>query len=343
MELKISTGSIIRVLVVGVLAYALFLLRDLLLVLVVSVVIAAAVDPLTRWLKRLRIPRVPAVLLIYLAAFGLIAGLLPFFIAPALAELITLLSTLPDRLESLPLSAGLVDWFNSFSSGLSLTDLPAGVRESVAGVSRNLLQTASTIFGGFFSFVMIVVLSFYLAVQQNGIENFLRIIAPLGRERYVVDLWRRAEKKIGFWMQGQLLLGLLVGIIVYLGLTILGVRYALVLALLAAVFELIPIFGPVLAAVPAAATAFAEDLTLGFLVVGLYIIIQQFENHLLHPLVVKKMVGVPAIVAILALIIGAQLAGFLGIIVAVPLATVALEILADLEKRRPEEERVKFG
>ncbi len=343
MELKISTSSIIKVLAVLVAAYAIFLIRDLVLALIVSVVIAAAVNPLARWLNRLRIPRVPAVLLIYLCAFGLIAGLLPFFIAPALSELVNLLSTLPSRLESLPVAAGLSDWFNSFSDNLPLNNLPADLRESVAGISSNLLQAASAIFGGFFSFILIVVLSFYLAVQPNGIENFLRILAPLGQERYVVDLWRRAEKKIGFWMQGQLLLGLLVGIIVYLGLTILGVRYALVLAMLAAIFELIPIFGPVLAAVPAAAIAFSENLTLGFLVIGLYVIIQQFENHLLSPLVVKKMVGVPAIVAILALIIGGQLAGFLGIIVSVPLAAVALEILADLEKRRPEGERVKFG
>ena len=114
---------------------------------------------------------------------------------------------------------------------------------------------------------------------------------------------------------------------------ILGVKYALLLAILAAVTELIPLFGPILAAIPAILIGFLDGgTTLGLMVLGLYVIIQQFENHLIYPLVVKKVVGVPPLMVIIALLIGAQLAGFLGIIIAVPVAAALMEFVNDIEK-----------
>jgi predicted PurR-regulated permease PerM len=186
-----------------------------------------------------------------------------------------------------------------------------------------------------FSFILIIVISFYLAVQDDGVANFLRIITPVKHERYIIDLWKRSQRKIGLWMQGQLVLGLIIGVLTYLGLSILGVQNALLLAVIAAMFELIPVFGPILAAVPAVAFGLIEGgVALGLLVVGLYAIIQQFESQLIHPLVVKKIIGIPALIAILALIVGAQLAGFLGILLSVPLAAVMMEYLGDVEKRK---------
>jgi predicted PurR-regulated permease PerM len=174
-----------------------------------------------------------------------------------------------------------------------------------------------------------------LAVQEGGVEKFLKIITPVKRETYVVDLWKRSQRKIGYWMQGQLLLGLLVGVLVYLGLMILGVQNALVLAVLAGVLEIIPVFGPIVSAIPAILFGMADGgVTTGVLVLGLFIIIQQFENHLIYPLVVKKMVGVSPILVILALIIGAKLAGFLGIILSVPITSVLMEFLDDVQKEK---------
>jgi len=183
------------------------------------------------------------------------------------------------------------------------------------------------------SFILIIVFSFYFAVQEYGIANFLKIVTPIEHEKYIIDLWKRSQLKIGRWMQGQILLALFIGILVYLGLMILGVKYALLLAILAAVTELIPLFGPILAAIPAILIGFLDGgTTLGLMVLGLYVIIQQFENHLIYPLVVKKVVGVPPLMVIIALLIGAQLAGFLGIIIAVPVAAALMEFVNDIEK-----------
>ena len=136
-------------------------------------------------------------------------------------------------------------------------------------------------------------------------------------------------------MKGKVLLAVIVGVLVYLGLTILGVQHALLLAVIAALFEIIPVFGPILAAVPAVMLAFVDGgLTLGLLVIAMFVIVQQFENHLIYPLVVTRVVGVPPLLVILALIVGAQLAGFLGIVLSIPVVATIQEFVRDIRERR---------
>ena len=188
-------------------------------------------------------------------------------------------------------------------------------------------------------------MSFYLSVEPEGISGFLRIITPAKNEEYVLSLWKRSQRKIGLWMQGQIVLVVIVSMLVFLGLTLLRVENALILAMLAGAFEIIPIFGPILAAIPAVILALVSDgMTSAILVIGLYIIIQQFENQLIYPLVVRKIVGVPPLVSILALIIGAKLAGFVGVLISVPLAAMLMEFLNDIEKDKiAEVERLKIA
>ncbi|MEK7610419.1 MAG: AI-2E family transporter [Patescibacteria group bacterium] len=334
--INISGASFLKVLVFIVLFYAIYILRDLVLVVLVSVVIASAIEPITRWLSRFRLPRVLAVVLIYLAAFLVVGSLVPFFILPLVQDLVELSATLPARLNSIELFQS-NEYLMPLTGIINFHDFLDGLQTNFSGLTGGLLRVAGvagSFFGGLASFVLVLVISFYLAVQQGGIESFLRLITPIRWEKYSLDLWRRTQAKIGLWMQGQLLLGVLVGVIVFLGLTIFGVRYSLVLAIIAAIFELIPVFGPILSAIPAIVIALDDGPTLGLMVLGLYIVIQQFENNLLYPLVVKKMVGVPSLVIILALLVGAKLAGFLGLILAVPAATLAMEILSDLELRK---------
>ncbi len=188
------------------------------------------------------------------------------------------------------------------------------------------------------SFVLIIVFSIYFAVQETGIDDFLRVVTPVRHEKYVLSLWKRSQDKIGKWMQGQLLLGLIVGILIYLGLTILSIPHALLLAVLAGLFELIPVFGQFLAALPAVALAFSDGGVTGALfVIGLYVVVQQFEAHLIYPLVVKKVVGVPPLLVILALLVGAKLAGFLGILLSVPIAAAIQEFVSDIQKTKDRE------
>lgn len=336
-NITITTGAVVKILLVLVTGLLLYLLLDMVLILLTSVVIASAVEPATRWFAKYRIPRVPAVLIVYAASFVVIISFLYIFIPPLLGDISRLSRDLPDQIESIDFFGGYfepISDIGGFEPQLSLEAMLAQIRQELSSLSGGVFNTATTLFGGAFSFIMILVISFYLAVQKKGIDNFLRLVTPLQHEKYVISVWRRSQYKIGQWMKGQLLLGLLVGVLVFLILTILGVKYAFVLAVLAALLELIPIFGPIIAAVPAILIAFAGDTTTGLMVIGAYILIQQFENHLLYPLVVKKIVGLSPIIVIIGLVIGGQLFGFLGIILAIPIATLLMELAEDSEKRK---------
>ena len=349
-HITITSGTILKAIIIGIAFWLLFVLRDLVLVVLAAVVIASAIEPFTGWFRKYRVPRVPAVIIIYALLITSLMGFFYFFLPPLLEDISGALFTFSRYLEGIsfnsPIATGVggdgivAELSREFSIEKAFTE----VRGAIGALSSGFLQTASIVFGGIFSFMLIFVLSFYLAVQERGIENFLRLVTPLQHEKYMIDLWQRSQRKIGLWMQGQMLLGFIVGVLVFLGLTVLGVKHALFLAVLAAGMEILPLFGPKIAAVPAVLIGFLDSATLGFMVLGLYLIIDQFENHLIYPLVVRKVVGISPILVILALVVGWNLAGFIGVILAIPLSTTLLEMLNDFEKDKAEqmkrEERV---
>lgn len=337
---EITSGTIIKTLLFILLLVFLYLIRDIALIVLTAIVIASSIEPATKALAKYKVPRTLAVLLVYILIVSSIVGVLYFFVPPLLEEVSGFLTLLPKYLDgqTIPVNSILPvsdQTIQNLAHSLPVGDVVDQLRSTVTGLGSSFWNTVSAIFGGIFSFVLIFVLSFYFAVQETGIDDFLELITPPKHQKYVLHLWRRSQKKIGLWMQGQLLLGLIVGIFLYLALTIFGVRYAFLLAIFAALCELIPLFGPIIAAVPGVAIGLTDGgAHLGIIVGAIYLIIHQFENHLLYPLVVKKVVGVPAILVILSLIIGAKLAGFLGILLSVPIAAAIQEFVDDVRKHR---------
>ena len=349
-KISITTGTLFRAMLVLLFFVLLFYLRGVLLVLLTAVVIASSIEPFTVWLQKLRIPRLIAVILLYIVLSIGFVGIFYFFVPSLLSDTANFLRAVPALLENIPSPISLerdsllngADLAQTLSQGITSTSEPSSLTavftdlsQILGSFAKGFWDNVSIVFGGIVSFLLIVVLSFYLAVQEDGMAAFLRVVTPEHQESYVIGLWKRAQKKIGYWMQGQILLAVLVGILVYLGLTIVGIKNALFLAVFAAILETIPLFGPILSAIPGIALAYGTgSLSLALLVAGVYLIIQQFENHLIYPLVVKKIVGVPPMVVILALIIGAELGGFLGLLISVPLAATVMEDLDDVQRRK---------
>lgn len=342
--IAISSGTIVKGIAILLGFWVLWVLRDLVLVVVTAVILASSIEPAVKWLGGFRIHRIPAVLSIYVALAGLFVGIFYVFVPPLVNEVVDFAGKVPGLAKELNMSffgddAAAIQkgelFFAQLGEGASMQDLLKTLSTISSGASQGIASAAGSVFGGFFSFILIVVLSFYFAMQERGIENFLRIIIPFGKEAYAINLWERSKAKIGKWMQGQLLLGVLIFILVYLGLTIFGIPYALLLAFLAGALELIPVFGPIMAAIPSVLLAFSIGGTsLALVISGFYLLVQQFESHLIYPLVVRKIVGVPPILVILALIIGAQLAGFLGILISVPIAAAVMELVDDIERKK---------
>jgi predicted PurR-regulated permease PerM len=341
MNFRVETGTLVKIITVGVIFWLAFLLRDVVFVILMAVVLASSIEPATRWFISHRIPRIVSVLTIYFSLVLLFVGMFYFLLIPLLGDLQGFLSALPNYFGSFGDSylSGSLSSVGGLINNIPISDIVTQANNTIAGLSKNALSTATAILGGVLSLVLTIVLSFYLSVQQDGITNFLKTVTPTKHRKYVIGLWNRAEKKIGLWMQGQLLLGVIVAVLVYLGLTLLGVKHALLLGFLAGIFELIPLFGPILSAIPGIAIAFVDSgFTLAVVVMGLYLIIQQFESQLIYPLVVKKVVGVPPIISIVALVVGAKLAGFIGLLLSVPVAAILMEFFNDLEKDRIMEE-----
>lgn len=334
---NINISVVLKIAVVVTVIILSYFLRDIFLALLTAVVIASAVDPAATRLSRFGLPRVVGVLLVYLLSFLILFSVLYLFVPPVFQDITGLAYTLPKQINTFignnPAWNSIVSFSDSLDTEFSIQEIISrGLLDSP--IPGNVYDLVKSLFNGVVSFFLIIVISFYFAVQKNGVENFLRVITPLKQEEYVINLWQRTEVKIGRWIQGQLLLGLIVGPMVYIGLTLFGIKYALVLAITAGLFELIPVFGPVLAAVPAVFLGFSENFTLGLMVIGFYIIVQQFENHLLYPLVMKKVIGLNPIIVIISLVAGHELAGFLGMILAVPATTLLMEYVNDVGKRK---------
>ncbi|MEX2014065.1 MAG: AI-2E family transporter [Parcubacteria group bacterium] len=337
----ITAASWVRGVVVVAVAYAVFLVSELILVLITSIIIASAIEPVVVWAKKRSIPRLPMVFTVYLVLAILLAWLFYFLFLPLVGEISGFIRTLTIYSNSVA-SGGILsdmfrtqDLFGGFDTPALIKELSSHLNSLATFLSRGVFSSISLIFGGVLNFVLILILSFYLVAQEDGISKFLKMITPINHEQYVIGLWRRSQAKIGLWMQGQLLSSILVTILVYIALLIVGVPHALLLAVLAGVFELIPLFGATLAAIPALFVAYTfGGMPTTLIVAGIYIIIQQLEGNLIYPLVVKKIMGMPPIISIISLVIGGTLAGFLGVLISVPVAAAVIEFISDLEERK---------
>ena len=213
----ITTRSFVRAILVALGFVFLYVVRDILAVVLFSVVVASAVDPAARWFGRFHIPRVVSVILVYLIAFLVLAGAFYIVVPTLISETSQFISDAPSLLHGDFLSTTVLPLLPDLPSSFSglLDRVLAEAQGAIGSLTAGFLGTAVNVFGGAVLFGLLIVLSFYLSVQENGIEGFLRVVTPQEHEQYILDVWRRARRKIGRWLQGQVLLGVLVGVLVW--------------------------------------------------------------------------------------------------------------------------------
>ena len=323
---NVSVQSIVTAVLVVAGLWLLYYIRELIFVFLTAVVIAAFVESGVYRMRKHGMGRTWAVLIIYFLILAIL-GTLIYLLVPVFFTQIGQFSTFVGQ------------YFPASASGIAATSAQysnffSNFQAIATSASGGVLQFAVTVFGGLFNFIVLIVLSFYLSMNERAVETFLRLITPNDSVETVVGVWKRTERKMGLWFQGQLLLGLIVGTLIYVSLLIVGVQYSLLLALFAALMELIP-FGIILAAIPAIAAGFVTHGTTGALVVaGIYLVIHELDLNLITPLVTKRMVGISSFVVILAILVGLQVAGFWGVILGVPAAVLLMEIIEDVKMRK---------
>lgn len=340
---SISTGTIIKILLILAIAALVLYLIDVVLIILTAIVIASAIEPGIKWFTRRRVPRILGTFIIYIALLAAVSTLFYFIMPTFLRDLANFMSMLPQKFTALSVKTkGIGSDFFSWQSAVqglsnseSVGDAVKNLTTTFSTASETILATMTAVFGGVVSSLLIIVLSFYFAVQEGSIEEFLRLITPLRHETYVVSLWRRTQHKIGRWIQGQMILAVIVGVLVYIGLKILGVENAFFLAIISTVFEIIPVFGPFIGSVPGVLVGVLQGgFGYGIIVALMYLVVQQIESNVIYPLVVKKVLDVPPLVVMIALVVGAKLGGFLGILLSVPLAAALTEYMYDVGKKR---------
>lgn len=299
-------------------------IRDILLALFLSYIIMAAVLPAVEFLRKKKFPKVLAVLIPYFSIviliFLLIIPLVPFLISQ-IQSLVTgfpvylkqAAQLLGFRVDTISIENYLTNQINSFS--------------------RDVFDFTTKVFGGFFSLITIFIISFYLLMYQDQFKRFIaRLFHPKSRS-YVLHTIDQVNAKLGSWLRGQLVLSLFIGIMSWIALVLLNVPYALPLAVLAGLLEVVPTLGPTLSAIPAVIVALTVSPSLAITVVIAYFAIQAFEGHFLVPNIMQRSVGLNPVIVILGIMIGANLMGIAGALLAIPFLSFILVLFRSIEPK----------
>lgn len=325
--------------------------RDSIRPFIVGLLLVYLLDPPVRWLVRRGLPRTLAIVVVYVVAIVAFLEFLNLTLTPLINELVRFAQELPQLAEQLQ---GQLQRLSEFYARLQL---PAAVREWVdaiiAGMAQGgatpsvdfsfllpLLTGAGSVLGGLFGYILLPVWVFYLLKDRVTLMRQFDTALPAA---WRFDVWaviRIVQRVFGQWVRGQLILGVTVGVFTFIGLTILSAtvdpifgRYALLLSIIAGILELVPIIGPIIAAVPAvllAATAGIEPVVAALV---LYTLVQQVENNFLVPKIQGDAVELHPAAIILAIVVGGAMAGLLGAILALPIAAALRDILRYLFRR----------
>ncbi len=314
-KIDVSHKTIFFIAAFLALLWALFLIRDVIVLIFIAIIFMSALSPLVTRLEKLKIPRVLGIALLYIVIISVVSILVSFVVTPFAEQTTVLLTNIPNYLNTILPETGLID--------------KTVLQQEFGNFSKNALEVSLTIFSNFLAFISIAVLTFYMLLDREKLDKLITQFF-IGREKRISNVIAKIEEKLGFWMRGQIALTLIIGTASYIGLTLLGIPYALPLAILAGILEVIPVIGPIISAIPAIMVAYLISPFMALWVALLYLIIQQLENHLIVPQVMKKAVGLNPLAVILAVAIGGKLLGIAGALLAIPITVVLQIIVEDL-------------
>lgn len=332
-QVNISSLTIVKVLLVVLGLFFLWAIRDVIAIVFVAWILAFALEPLVARMQRWHIRRGIGILLIYTIFLIIIGAVLLLLIPPLSQELASITKNFPAYMEIIQANISQLKQ-NTQDIG-ALTTLQRAADEAVISVSsmtNGLYNALASVLSGIVALVGVLVIAFYMMVEEEGIKKFIQSILPVHYQPYVIKKVNQIQQKLSAWLWGELILMTFVGTMVGLALWLAGVKYALALGLLAGITEVIPIVGPVLASIPAiffAFTDFTDAPYKPFLVIGIYILVQQIENQFLVPKIMNRAVGVNPIVVLIALLIAGKLGGLVGVILAVPMVAIISIFLED--------------
>lgn len=333
--LDISWETIFKLAFAGAAFYILFLIRDILIWLVFALIISVLFNPAVKFLRKF-MPRALAVILIYVAIFGII-GLSIYMIVPVfIAEINQFSQNFLSYFEKIaPPFRGLgIEAFES------LEKFTTALETQLSAVSSSFFSALVLIFGGVFSTLTILSIALFLSLEEDGLDKVIKALSPKRYEAVVLSILEKSEAKVSGWFGARILCSIFIGIMTFLICYVLSINYAVSFGLFSAIFNFIPFVGPIIAGGMIAIIVAADSWLKAIFFVVAYILIQQIEGNILTPVLTKKFIGLPPALVIVALLIGGKLWGLMGALLAIPIAGILFEFLRDFLKRRKEEKAV---
>ena len=326
MNIIVSTRSIFSILLLLASVWIFWQVKEIFLLFFVSLILSLALLPFIEKLERRGLSRSLSAVVVYFSLIVVFALVVGSGVSPMVEQTTLFFSHLPKIIESV-LS-------NPQVSSVS-RQLIEEVTRQLASASISVVKITLGIFGSFLSLVTILVFSFYFSLDYENLSNRFVSFFSDGTKRTINEALEEIEKRLGSWVRGEFVLMIVIAALSYIGLSLLGVNYALPLSLIAGVLEIVPVIGPVISAIPAVIVGFAGSTALGLGVLALYILIQQFENNIIVPRVMKKAVGFNPLLTMGAIFVGGKMFGVVGALLAVPVVLILQVIIPKffLEKR----------
>lgn len=332
--LDISWKTIVKVFIAGFIFYVLFLARDIVIWFFFALIISILIEPAIKFFKGMLVPRILAAILVYVLIFGVL-GLLIYFISPIfIFEINQLYQNIPDYFEKInPLLKDL--GFNVAENFDVLTlNLVGNLNES----SGSIFKAITIFFGGISSAAFIFALSFFISLEERGVERVLMLFTPKKYEEYIVPLFQRVQMKVSGWFGARILSCIFVGVLSFAVFFLLGVKYSFILALLSGMLNFVPYVGPAITMLFALLfVGTSNSWILALYVLIALLVIQEIDNKALTPLLMKKFMDLPPVLVLVSLLVGGVIFGFLGTVFAVPVSGIIYEFLKEFLEKRKEE------
>lgn len=348
----LSMTSIAKATLVVIFLYVgmqfIYSIREILVLFFVGLLLSAALDPTIDYLEKKKIPRGFGIMFIYLVAFFVVGFFISQLVPLVAEQTLELAKHIGDLVKNIttnhqsdipffdkiqPLLERLLSAVDQDTITQNIQVALQNVGEQLKNIAGNTFTAIQVVFNGIFNAVLVLVLAFFMTIDEQGIEHFFVSIFPPRYEAYILAKSHAVKQGVGAWLRGQLMLCVVIGVMTYIGLLILGIPYAVTLAMIAGLFELIPYVGPFLSAIPAVLIALNISPWMALWVVIVYFIIQESENNIVVPLVMKSAVGLNPIIIFFALLVGFQFLGVLGMILAIPVATIVSIFVKDFTAR----------
>lgn len=327
----ISTLTFIKIIVIALSAIFLFLVRDILAMIFLAIVLASAMKPGISWMMDKRVPKTLAIGIIYVIFISIIMVLMVIIVPPVSREITQLANHFPEYYEKINLLIAKFDTnIGSGESQLTIANMGGGLSNTLGSVFSTTFQ----VFSGVFTFITILILAFYFANEEGNMRKFLRGHIPGKKRDYIVDLIAKIQTKLGYWFLGQVLLCLIVFGATFLLLFVFGIKYALILAIMAGIFEIIPFFGPWISGIVGVLITFSTSPTKAIIVAIIYLSVQQAEAAFIVPKVMSKSLGLNPLLVVIAILIGFQIGGVIGALIAVPFVAMLSVLVDDLLSKR---------